>query len=68
MNLENIILSEVTHPQKNTHDMYSTLGKDRGISMIQLMDYMKLKRKEDQTVGALVLLGRLNNVIKGSRG
>jgi hypothetical protein len=36
--------------------------------MIQLMDHLKLKRKEDQRVDASVLLRRGNNIIKGSRG
>ena len=36
--------------------------------MIQLMDHMKLKRKEDQRVDASVLLRRGNKIIKGSRG
>ena len=36
--------------------------------MIQLMDHMKLKRKEDQRVDAPVLLRRGNKIIKGSRG
>ena len=36
--------------------------------MIQLKDHMKLKRKEDQRVGASVLLRKGNNIIKGSRG
>ena len=35
--------------------------------MIQLMDYMKLKRKEDQSVDASTLLRKRNNIIKGSR-
>ena len=48
MDLENIILSEVTQSQKTTHGMYSlikVLGKECGIPRIQLMDHMKLKRK-----------------------
>jgi hypothetical protein len=32
------------------------------------MDYMKLKRKEDQRVDGSVLLRRVNKIIKGSRG
>ena len=36
--------------------------------MVQLTDCMKLKRKEDQRVDALVLLRRGNNIIKRSRG
>jgi hypothetical protein len=35
--------------------------------MIQLMDHMKLKRKDDQRVDASVLLRMGNNIIKGSR-
>jgi hypothetical protein len=31
------------------------------------MDNMKLKKKEEQRVDALVLLGRENQIIKGSR-
>jgi hypothetical protein len=36
--------------------------------MIQLMNHMKLKRKEGQSVGASVLLGRGNKIIQRSRG
>ena len=43
-------------------------GKECGIPKIQLMDHMKLKRKEDQRVDASVLLRRGNKIIKGSRG
>jgi hypothetical protein len=41
------------------------LSKERGIPMIQLMDHMKLKRKEEQRVDASVLLRRGNKIIKG---
>lgn len=34
--------------------------------MIRVTDHMKLKRKEDQTVDASVLLRRENNIIKRS--
>jgi hypothetical protein len=73
MDLENIILGEVSQSQKNTHGMYVLtdtwmLGKKHEIPRIQLVDYMKLKRNEDQTVDASVLLRRRNNTIKGSRG
>jgi hypothetical protein len=44
------------------------LGKEHGISMIQFMDHIKLKRKKDQSVGASVLLRRGNTIIKGSKG
>ena len=36
--------------------------------MIQLMDHMKLKSKEDQRVDDSVLLRRENNIINGSTG
>ena len=36
--------------------------------MIQLTYHMKLKRKEDQSVGASVLLRRRNKIIKRTRG
>jgi hypothetical protein len=53
-------MGEVTQSQKNTHVMYSN-----GIPMKQLMDHMKLKRKQ---VDCSVLLRRRNKLIKGSRG
>ena len=64
--LENIILSEVTQSQKNTHGMLSLISvykpKNLGIPMIQLKDHMKLKKKEDQNVDASVLLRRGNKM------
>jgi hypothetical protein len=36
--------------------------------MTQLMDHMKFKRKEDQRMGASVLLRSGNKIIKGSGG
>ena len=65
MNLDNI-LSEVTQSQKNTHGMYSLISKKHGIPMVQLMDHMKLKRKEDQRVD-VPALRRGNKIVKGSR-
>jgi hypothetical protein len=59
MELENIILSEVTQSQKNTwyalNDKW-ILAQKLGITKIQFKDHMKLKKKEDQSVGASVLL------------
>jgi hypothetical protein len=40
------------------------LGKEHGIPMIQLIDHMKLKRKEDQRVDTSVLLRWGNKIIK----
>jgi hypothetical protein len=37
-----------------------------GIPKIQFPDHMKLKKKEDQSVGSLVLLMRRNKIIKGA--
>ena len=36
--------------------------------MIQLTDYMKLKKKEDQIIDASALLRRENKIIMGGRG
>ena len=36
--------------------------------MIQLIDHMKLKNKEDQSMDASVLLKRRNEIINGDRG
>jgi hypothetical protein len=36
--------------------------------MIQLTDHMKLKKKEDQSVDASVLLSKGNKTITGGRG
>jgi hypothetical protein len=50
-----------------THDMW-ILDKEHGIFKIKSMDHEKLKRKEDQSVDASVLLRSGNKIIKGSRG
>jgi hypothetical protein len=54
MELENIILSEVTHTQKNTHCMDCTdkwtLSQMLRIPMIQPTNHMELKEKDDQSV------------------
>jgi hypothetical protein len=52
MELENIILSEVTQSQKIIHDMHSwydrwILAQKLRISKIQVTDHMKLKKKEN---------------------
>ena len=69
MELENIILSEVTQSQKNSHDMWITdkwiLAQKLRIPKIQFTDLMKLKKKEDQSVGALVLFRRSNKILTG---
>jgi hypothetical protein len=65
MDLEDIILSEVTQSQKNTHDMHSLISgysaQKLGIPKIQFTKYMKLK-KEDQSVDTSFLL-RMGNKI-----
>jgi len=63
--LENIILSEVTQAQKNTHGMHSLIDKwilvqKLRIPKIQFTYHIKLKKKEDQSVHASVLLRRGN--------
>ena len=59
MELENIILNEV--PKHKRIQWYALtdkwiLAQKLRIPNIQLTDYMKLKKKEDQNVGALVFL------------
>ena len=59
MELENIILSEVTQSQRNTHGIYSLISRyshKLRIPKIQFRDHMKLKKKEEQSVDTLVIL------------
>jgi hypothetical protein len=60
MRLENIILSEVTQLQKNTHALTDKwiLAQKFGIPKIQFTDHMKLKKKKDHSVDTWVLLRR----------
>jgi hypothetical protein len=64
MHLEDIILSEVTQSQKNTHDVTDKqiLAQKLRLSKIQFAKYMKLKKKEDQSVDTS-LLRRMGNKI-----
>ena len=61
MDLEGIILSEVTQSQKNSHDMYSLISgyQPRNLEFprykIQFAKHMKLKKNEDQSVDTLPL-------------
>jgi hypothetical protein len=66
MDLENIILSELTHSY--TWHVLTDKWILHGIPKTQLTHHMKLKRKEDQRVDASVLLRRVNKMIKRSRG
>ena len=65
MDLEGIILSEVTQSQKNSHDMYSLMSGYYPTNFvyprykIQFAKHMKLKN-EDQCVDPLTLL-RIGN-------
>jgi hypothetical protein len=73
MELENITLSEVTQSQKNVHhtryaltDKWILAQKFR-IPKIQFTDHVKLKKKEDQSVDAsLILLRRRNKILTGA--
>jgi hypothetical protein len=62
MDLEGIILSEVTQSQKNSHDMYSLISGyyPRNLEYprykTQFAKHMKLKKNEDQSVDTLPLL------------
>jgi hypothetical protein len=66
MDLEGIILSEVTQSQKNSHDMYSLIRGywPRDLEYprykIQFAKHMKLKKNEDQSVDTFSLL-RIGN-------
>jgi hypothetical protein len=49
--------------------MYSLLLASKlRIPTIQLIDHMKLNKKEDQSVDASILLRRWNKIIMGGRG
>jgi hypothetical protein len=67
MDLEGIILSEVTQSQKNSHDMYSLISgyQHRNLEYprykTQFAKHMKLEKKEDQSVDTLPLLRIGNN-------
>jgi hypothetical protein len=52
MELEIIILSEVTQSQKNILTDKWILAQKLRIPKIQFTDYMKLKKKEDQSVAS----------------
>jgi hypothetical protein len=66
LDLEGIILSEVTQSQKNSNDMYSLISGyyPRNLEYprykLQLAKHMKLKKNEDQSVDTLPLL-RIGN-------
>jgi hypothetical protein len=65
MDLEDIILSEVTQSQKSTRDMHSLISEyypRNRISNIQFAKHMKLKKMEDQSVDTSFLL-RMGNKI-----
>ena len=64
MHLEDIILSEVTQSQKNTHALTDKhiLAQKLRISKIQFAKHMKTKKKEDQSMDTLLLL-RMGNKI-----
>jgi hypothetical protein len=66
MDLDSIILSEVTQSQRNSHNMYSLISgyyhRNLGYPRykIQFAKHMKLKKNEDQSVDTLPLL-RIGN-------
>jgi hypothetical protein len=69
MELENIILSEVT----KEHTWYALtdkwiLAQKLRIPKIQFTDHMKLKKREEQSVDASVFLRRGDNILIGGRG
>jgi hypothetical protein len=68
MELENIILSgnPVTkeHPW-HTHTDKGILAQKHRIPNIQFTDHMKVKKKEDQSMDALVLLRKGDKILNG---
>ena len=69
MELENIILSEVTQSQKK-HTWYAFIDKwilaqKFGIPKIQFPNHVKLKKKEDHSVNTLVFLRRVIKIPMG---
>jgi hypothetical protein len=65
--LENI-LCKVTQSQKNTWHALTDkriLVQKLGVPKIKFPDDMKLKKKEDQSVGASVLCRRRNKILMG---
>ena len=71
MELEDTILREVTQSQKNTNGMRSLtdqwiLAQKLRIPKIQFIDHINLKKKEDQSVVAFVLLRRGNKILMGT--
>ena len=68
MDLEDIILSEVTQSQKNTHGMHSLkwiLAQKLRIPNIQFIDHLKVKNKEDQSVDTSFLRRSGNKNTRG---
>jgi hypothetical protein len=60
---------ESSNPLTKEHTWYaltdkSTLAQKLGIPKIQFTDHMKLKKKDDQNVGASVLLRKGNKMLK----
>jgi len=66
-------VSEVTHSQKDTHDMHTLISGYKPKSLEYLRkkstDHMKLKKKEDQSVDASFFLRRENKILtRGNTG
>ena len=56
IDLEDIILSEVTQSQKDIHAMHSLMSGKLRIPKMPFAQHTKLKKKEDQSVDTLLLL------------
>jgi hypothetical protein len=63
--LENIILSEMTQTQKDVHVLTNMwiLAEKYRLPMIQLIDCIKFKKKEGPSVDTSIPLGRGNKII-----
>ena len=66
MDLENVILSEVTQSQKTTHSLISVYSHSLTHSLISVYSAKSMEYSQYQRVDASVLLRRRNKIIKRS--
>ena len=68
MELENIMLSEVTQTQKEIHGMYSLLAKKYRIPRIQFTELKKVRKPEGPSEDSSILLEREKKAITSGEG
>jgi hypothetical protein len=62
VDLEVIILSEVTQSQKNTHDMHSLISPEAQNTQDTICKTHETQEKEDQSVDTSILIRRVNKI------